>query len=455
MAHGKIAATSRRSLSGLVAGLVMVTLATAGAAADEATPTADQVTQARGAAKHLARGVADVEADLARATAELEASAVVAATATEAFNGARWALAQARETDRAAQAHALLVDADLERLRASYAAGIATATQSSPELETLAAIVEADGISEVIQETVTLDMAETALDRQHDEYVAAATSAEVATGAAARAHATAKNAAAQARLARDQARLAQSLAQAQATAIAERKRTLIIELARRQGISVALAEQQQAALEAEAAASAAEPSDPSAVGGETQDPSSSGSTTSPGASPTPTANPTAPLTPDPTPSATPSPTANPSPTPAPTPASSPSPTANPTPPAPDAGAASAVSFARQQLGEPYRWGAAGPNAWDCSGLTMGAWDAAGTALPHYSVAQYAQSTPLAVGDLRPGDLVFWGSSSNPSSIFHVAIYAGGGQIIHAPRTGRPVTQESMYYWTPPTFFARP
>jgi len=62
---------------------------------------------------------------------------------------------------------------------------------------------------------------------------------------------------------------------------------------------------------------------------------------------------------------------------------------------------------------------------------------------------------ISASALRPGDLVFWGSSKSPSSIFHVALYIGDGQIIHAPRTGRPVSQESMYYWTPPTFFARP
>ena len=76
-------------------------------------------------------------------------------------------------------------------------------------------------------------------------------------------------------------------------------------------------------------------------------------------------------------------------------------------------------------------------------------------LPHYSVAQYTQSTRISAGQLVPGDLVFWGSSSNPSSIYHVAIYIGDGQIIHAPRTGRNVGQESMYYWRAPNFFARP
>ena len=99
--------------------------------------------------------------------------------------------------------------------------------------------------------------------------------------------------------------------------------------------------------------------------------------------------------------------------------------------------------------------AAGPDSWDCSGLTMGAWQAGGKSLPHYSVAQYDQSTPISPGDLRPGDLVFWGDSSSPSSIFHVALYAGDGMIVHAPRPGRNVELVSMYYWITPNFYARP
>jgi cell wall-associated NlpC family hydrolase len=85
---------------------------------------------------------------------------------------------------------------------------------------------------------------------------------------------------------------------------------------------------------------------------------------------------------------------------------------------------------------------------------MAAWQAGGVSLPHYSVAQYDATTPISASQLRPGDLVFWGSSSSPSSIFHVGLYVGDGMMIHAPRTGRPVTLESMYYWVPPTFYGR-
>jgi cell wall-associated NlpC family hydrolase len=85
---------------------------------------------------------------------------------------------------------------------------------------------------------------------------------------------------------------------------------------------------------------------------------------------------------------------------------------------------------------------------------MGAWQAGGVSLPHYTYAQYDATTPNAAADLRPGDLLFWGTTSSPSSIHHVALYLGDGMMIHAPRTGRPVEIDSMYYWIPPNFFGR-
>ncbi|WP_460649006.1 C40 family peptidase [Kribbella endophytica] len=120
------------------------------------------------------------------------------------------------------------------------------------------------------------------------------------------------------------------------------------------------------------------------------------------------------------------------------------------------GGAAAVAFALSQLGEPYVWAAAGPDSWDCSGLTMKAWKKAGVQLPHYSVAQYEQVRHISEDELRPGDLIFWGeNASDPGTIFHVAMYLGGGRMVHAPRPGRPVTIDSVYYWEDPDFFGRP
>ncbi|MCQ4045535.1 NlpC/P60 family protein [Streptantibioticus rubrisoli] len=100
---------------------------------------------------------------------------------------------------------------------------------------------------------------------------------------------------------------------------------------------------------------------------------------------------------------------------------------------PNSRAAQAVSFARAQLGKPYVWGATGPNSYDCSGLTQAAWSAAGVSLPRTTYSQINAGTHVPQGQLQPGDLVFF-----YSSVSHVGIYIGGGQMIHAPHPGAPV-----------------
>ena len=89
-----------------------------------------------------------------------------------------------------------------------------------------------------------------------------------------------------------------------------------------------------------------------------------------------------------------------------------------------------MATARQQIGDPYVYGAAGPDSFDCSGLTMYAWRAGGVSLPHSSQAQYSGTTHVPISALQPGDLVFF-----YSDIHHVAIYSGGGMMIEAPHTG--------------------
>jgi peptidoglycan DL-endopeptidase CwlO len=95
-----------------------------------------------------------------------------------------------------------------------------------------------------------------------------------------------------------------------------------------------------------------------------------------------------------------------------------------------------------QLGKPYQWGATGPDTFDCSGLTLRAWQAAGVNLPRVSRAQY--TVGVAVGrlaDLRPGDLVFYGDS--PATIHHVGLYVGDGRMVEAPYTGASVRIASI------------
>lgn len=92
-------------------------------------------------------------------------------------------------------------------------------------------------------------------------------------------------------------------------------------------------------------------------------------------------------------------------------------------------AALAVAYARGQLGKPYRWGGAGPDAFDCSGLTMRAWAAAGVRSPHRARLQWLAGRPVSRADLRPGDLIIMNGGG------HVGLYAGGGLMLHAPTTG--------------------
>jgi cell wall-associated NlpC family hydrolase len=101
-------------------------------------------------------------------------------------------------------------------------------------------------------------------------------------------------------------------------------------------------------------------------------------------------------------------------------------------------AAAAVRTALAQVGKPYAWGAAGPGAFDCSGLTQYSWAAAGVALPHSSSAQSRMGTPVPLSALQPGDLVFF-----YSPVSHVAMYVGGGNIVHASTEGQPVKVVSL------------
>ena len=112
----------------------------------------------------------------------------------------------------------------------------------------------------------------------------------------------------------------------------------------------------------------------------------------------------------------------------------PAPRAGTSIPSPSPGASGAVAAAMSQIGVPYRYAAAEPGvAFDCSGLTMWAWAQAGVRLPHYSKAQFESVPHVPADQAQPGDLIFY---KNP--VGHVAMYIGGGQMIHAPRTGETV-----------------
>jgi cell wall-associated NlpC family hydrolase len=114
-------------------------------------------------------------------------------------------------------------------------------------------------------------------------------------------------------------------------------------------------------------------------------------------------------------------------------------------------AQTAVRYALAQLGKPYEWGAAGPNAYDCSGLTMAAWSAAGIALPHHAVDQATRGTPTTLADAVAGDLVFIpGADGTPQQPGHVGMIighaAGHTYLIQAPTEGIPIELTDTAQW---------
>ncbi|MGZ4675911.1 MAG: NlpC/P60 family protein [Acidimicrobiia bacterium] len=117
------------------------------------------------------------------------------------------------------------------------------------------------------------------------------------------------------------------------------------------------------------------------------------------------------------------------------------PTNFPNVPAPNAGAAAAVAFAKAQVGKGYRYATSGPDTFDCSGLTAAAWARGGVSLAHYSGAQYQETTRIGAGDLQPGDLVFYG----PGGSQHVEIYIGGGMVVSASNPSSGVKLAGVRY----------
>ncbi|MEV7396068.1 NlpC/P60 family protein [Aeromicrobium sp. NPDC092404] len=100
-------------------------------------------------------------------------------------------------------------------------------------------------------------------------------------------------------------------------------------------------------------------------------------------------------------------------------------------------AKTAIDFALSQLGDPYVYGGTGPNGWDCSGLVMKAWAAAGVSLPRVVGPQMAATSRVSMDALQPGDLVAYGNMQ------HIGMYLGGGKVVHAPRPGKSVEITSL------------
>jgi peptidoglycan DL-endopeptidase CwlO len=128
---------------------------------------------------------------------------------------------------------------------------------------------------------------------------------------------------------------------------------------------------------------------------------------------------------------------------------------NPAVSAPNQAVATAIAYAEEQLGKPYQWGGTGPDAFDCSGLVMMAYRAAGIFIARTSQEQWATEQRVAASQVQPGDLVFFaGADGTPTSPGHVGLVIGNGQMIEAYATGFPIRIAS-YTDRDPVGFTQP
>lgn len=429
----------------LVAGSASIT---SPALAAPAPPSWDDVQAAKGDAAATQRAVDRIVAVVEQLNGELEQQRIAALIAGEQLQQATLAADQAAQTLAATERRA---DAARERADASARQAAHLAAQlarAGGGDVTVALVLSGDDADALLYRLGTMSALASRTDAVLTAAVVDRNQADALTAAAetaAVAHASAVEAAESAAV--EAARLA-----------TETEQRVAVQQVRLGELATLLAELtgRSAALEREYLESIVPPGagipspQPSAPGPQPSQPAPSPS--APGPQPSqPAPSPSAPAPSPSTPGPSPSPSQPPAPTPPPV-----------TGPQPNAAAvATAIAFARAQLGEPYVFGGAGPDGWDCSGLTMMAYAAAGIAIGgHGATAQYNRASTRGLlvpwAQVQPGDLIFYSTGGSTSaSKYHVTIYIGNGQMIEAPYPGVPVRITTARSFDRVPFVARP
>jgi cell wall-associated NlpC family hydrolase len=403
----------RAGVRAMVVGVVLVLVAPMAATAvnaapeDRTVPSREEVREARQEAQRAAGGVAAAQRELAEASAELQRLGSRLAVASERYNAALFVLEQARDDAAEARVRFEASVAQEQAAQAELADFAAAAYRSGGDIARVSAMLAADGPQTLIDQASTMTVLG---DRQASIVTrveaARAASAVLKTQADAAVQEQ-KAAADEVRRTRDTAQRAVQEQQAVADRLAERREALIEQLQRLQGRSEALAERRADALAARAAEQAAAEAalDAGWIEGDVPRGILLGM-------------------------------------PAQVPEGKQRGTVE--------GARKAIAYAKKQIGKPYLWGGAGPDRFDCSGLTMRAWQQAGVPFSHWSVAQYAQGRKISLSNLRPGDLVFFSTDlAEYRAIVHVGLYIGEGKMIEAPYTGAtirvaPIQRASLF-----------
>jgi peptidoglycan DL-endopeptidase CwlO len=434
----------------VAAALIAGGLAAQTAAADPVYPSQEQVDGAREAADGKAAEIGAIESRLAQASADLEQSRIAAATAAEDYNEAEAELERRSQAARTARAAADDARAKAAQARVEIGRLAATSYRTGGSLGGLEAFLSSGGPQEVLDRASALDNLGGQRQQAYQRMDAMQTVAKLLDEQAQAAEAAQAEAAKAADRARAAAAAAQASAQSEVDRVAATRSALLAQLAALRQTTVALEQERQQGLEAERQAREEEAARQAAAAREAAaarqaEAARQAAARAPARQSAPGSRSGQPVAP---------------PAPARSAGRAPSlaPPAAP-PPGHSSGSSSsgqaALDWARTQIGKPYAWGATGPDSYDCSGLTMRAWQRAGVSLPRTSRSQYAAVSKIPYSQLRPGDLVFYGDGSNTSSIYHVAIYAGGGQMVEAPSAGKPVREVALRMSGTMDFAGRP
>ena len=405
------------------------------ASAKPVYPSAKEVQDAKAAASGKAGQVSAVQAQYAAASARLAEVQARAEMAAERYNGARVLLQQrtdaARSASRQASAAGRTAQVASDKVGQLAAQAYMQGGGSFSGLET---ILSSKGPQEVIDRASGMAVVSDLRTQVLQEASASSVVAGVLQRQAARAQAQQLAAAQAAEAARAQAQSMAAAAQAQTAAIQRQQAQLVAQLATLRHTSAALEGQRPAGLKAEAEARAAAAAKAAA---ERRAREAARQAAAREAAREAAARKAASRQQR-------SSTRHQAPAPAPVVVAPPAP-APVDPPARRSGGVGAVlAYAQAQMGEPYVWGAEGPGSWDCSGLTMKAWQQAGVYLSHYTGFQWAETRHLPLSARQPGDLIFYGVSGAASH--HVGLYIGGDQMIEAPHTGANVRVSTI--WRP-------
>ncbi|GAA3794562.1 hypothetical protein CSO01_24960 [Cellulomonas soli] len=452
-------------MSGAVAAVLLVAGTATGttvALADPTPPSQQDVEDAQQAVTDATTSVAGAEVRLAELTAANDAAELKVQQVGEAYTQALADSDAAQAVSADATARSQEADAKAEEARRQLAAIARQIARSGGSADALQSLLSADGFEDVARRSGTLDRVSGKADQAVQELRAAQLVATTLSARAADAAEEAATAKAAAQTALDTAQQAQADAEDQVAAAASERDQLLTVLAAARQTSVEVERQRQDQLDAErrarteAAAQAARLAAATPAAPATSTPATSTPTTSTPATDGTTAPATGGSGTPATGGTTTGGTTTPPATSTPEPAAPSAPATGGTSRGSAAQGQAAVASAMTKLGLPYVWGGVGPTGYDCSGLTSTSWRTAGVSINRTSRDQYTQVQKISYDQLRPGDLIFWASNTaDPSSIYHVAMYIGNGQIIEAPTYNVPVRVTSMRWSGTMPYAGRP